>query len=576
MKRSARPAGGILAVLLGVVALSGCSGDDVTTTTTTAVTSTTTLPPEPEEPERTDETDPTATSELPPASGTWVWVHHEEPEDLHVDDPATRSEAAAWIRAALWEGLFTAGDDDELVPQLLAEDPVPEVAGDGSMTVRFTLRNGLGWSDGEPLVADHVARSLAIVLAEREPEEAEEAEGEQGSPPEFVYPMTDRSAYVDIVDVEVHDDLQLSVTWSQPVGAWRTLLPAVFPTHLFDDDPEIAADELSDAVRAWTFDGAALPSSGPLVLESWSRGVNMRLTRNDTYHGPGLASIEAVLVRFVDTPEVAAEQVMAGEADAAVLPGPAPQEEMEGLVAAQLADTSSLLLEIDTNGPHLADREVRRALAIAMGRQALGALAGTVSSGSVVWLLDQPSYVDLGEETGLGSGNTARAADVLRDTGYLADDEGRLFHFERGYLEVSLAGSAHVAPEVVERVANQWRVLGATVVVPEPGSEEESVPGATLVTVARDLWPGSVLPGSLGDRCRREVTSEASTACFDDLDRRLAGVSPGDPAGLTLVPVGQGARHWLSSTVGVTAPVPVSLSWRAGPLVGAVEVVVSR
>ena len=56
--------------------------------------------------------------------------------------------------------------------------------------------------------------------------------------------------------------------------------------HVFDADPATAAAELNEALREWTLaSGDAMPSSGPMVFDSWERGVAIHLLRNDNYNG---------------------------------------------------------------------------------------------------------------------------------------------------------------------------------------------------------------------------------------------------------------------------------------------------
>ncbi len=65
------------------------------------------------------------------------------------------------VAALAWHSLVTINNDFKYVPQLAA-DPFPTIANGGvtvgqngdAMTVTWKLRDGLKWSDGEPLTCD--------------------------------------------------------------------------------------------------------------------------------------------------------------------------------------------------------------------------------------------------------------------------------------------------------------------------------------------------------------------------------------------------------------------------------------
>ena len=70
-----------------------------------------------------------------------------------------------------------------------------------------------------------------------------------------------------------------------------------------------AAQEANEILPEFTLaSGDPLPASGPMVFDSWEKGVQMNLVRNETYHGSvspdvtrqgELASVDGVQINFV-------------------------------------------------------------------------------------------------------------------------------------------------------------------------------------------------------------------------------------------------------------------------------------
>src|SRR6056297_1144469 len=88
--------------------------------------------------------------------GTLIWAHEQEPPDLHLDDPENNLSITSWIRSAMIEGLYGISGSTEFYPELLDGEAELVENEDGSVTVNYTLREGLTWSDGEELTADDV------------------------------------------------------------------------------------------------------------------------------------------------------------------------------------------------------------------------------------------------------------------------------------------------------------------------------------------------------------------------------------------------------------------------------------
>ena len=145
----------LLLALIMVFSLVACSGSADTTTDTTATDSTTT--------DTTDTTDSnTSTAEPASTEGGVINVClASEPDTI---DPALNSAVdGATMLAHLFSGLAKWSQDEngnlEIVADAATELPEGVENEDGTVTYTYTLRDGLVWSDGQPVTAgDFAAR----------------------------------------------------------------------------------------------------------------------------------------------------------------------------------------------------------------------------------------------------------------------------------------------------------------------------------------------------------------------------------------------------------------------------------
>ena len=138
--------------------------------------------------------------------------------------------------------------------------------GDGgdAMTVTWTLRDGLKWSDGEPLTCDDFKYAWEWVLDE-----------------ENVGVVT--TGFTDISDVECASDTEMILHFSAIYEGYITLFNAPLPRHYLEPLP--MADQVNGAgFRA--DEVANLPTSGAFKFESVTPQQELRLARNDNYTSP--------------------------------------------------------------------------------------------------------------------------------------------------------------------------------------------------------------------------------------------------------------------------------------------------
>lgn len=161
---------------------------------------------------------------------------------------------ARWVKRE--EGDFVVEPDCaiELVPGVVNED--------GSVTYTYVLREGLMWSDGQPLTAQDFVSAWKRAANKNTTGELADR---------FV---VIRGFGTDDLAVRAVDDRTLEVVLSVPVPYWNELLalPQFFPVQkgLADDD-------------AWAKDAGSCVCNGAYRLSAWESGVAVRVDKRDEY-----------------------------------------------------------------------------------------------------------------------------------------------------------------------------------------------------------------------------------------------------------------------------------------------------
>lgn len=211
-----------------------------------------------------------------------------EPDTL---DPALNSAVdGATLVAHLFSGLAKWAQDETGKLVIVADAAEELVEGveneDGTVTYTYTLKEGLTWSDGQPLKASDFVFSwnraaspalaadynymLDIVKGYAEMWETKETGevDEEGNPvEEFVNPDAKLA-------VEATDDRTLVVTINNAVAYWNELL--AFPTYYPVREDVVASEN-------WATDPATYVCNGAYTITGWEHNSVITLTKNDKY-----------------------------------------------------------------------------------------------------------------------------------------------------------------------------------------------------------------------------------------------------------------------------------------------------
>lgn len=201
-----------------------------------------------------------------------------EPDTI---DPALNSAVdGATLVSHLFSGLAKWAQDETgalvIVPDAAAELPEGVENEDGTVTYTYTLRDGLKWSDGQPVTAADFAfawnRAASPALAADYGYMFEVVDG--------YAEMWETDADGNIVNpdaklnVTAVDEKTLEVTLANSVAYWNELL--AFPTY-FPVREDVVADE------AWATDPSTYVSNGAYTMTGWEHNSVITLEKNPNY-----------------------------------------------------------------------------------------------------------------------------------------------------------------------------------------------------------------------------------------------------------------------------------------------------
>lgn len=245
-------------------------------------------------------TDAPAESAEAPAESAEAPADNAEPNVINVClasepdtiDPALNSAVdGATLTAHLFSGLAKWAQDEngnlEIVADAATELPEGVTNEDGTVTYTYTLRDGMTWSDGQPVTAGDFAfawkRAASPALAADYGYMFEVVDGYAD-----VWATDDAGNYVN-PDAELNvvalDDKTLQVTLSNAVAYWNELLafPAYFPVR-----EDVVANE------AWATDPSTYVCNGPYTMAAWDHNSVISLQKNPNYYDADAITMDTI------------------------------------------------------------------------------------------------------------------------------------------------------------------------------------------------------------------------------------------------------------------------------------------
>ena len=313
-------------------------------------------------------------------------------------------------------------------------------ASNNGKTYTYTLREGLEWSDGQPLTA----RDIAFTVNRARTEE-----------------WLNHSATVQNLTAKAIDDRTVEITSSVNDPKLPTMDVYILPEHIWGklDKDEITKYDALDGV-----------GSGPFTLAEFKRGQFWRLTANENYWG-GRPEVDEVIFRLFNNPDAMVAALKQGEIDAAHDVPTNSFEDVgstEGIVAIQ--GQQGGFDEISVNGgrpesqrvdgignghPALSDIRFRQAIAHAIDKETIidRVLVGLGTPATTISPSANPSWIPEIPENEQYAFDLEKAKQILEDAGYKDTNGNGIREMPGGGDDINLVYAVRTESQVAAPVA---------------------------------------------------------------------------------------------------------------------------
>lgn len=289
------------------------------------------------------------------------------------------------------------------------------------LTYTFTIKEGLKWSDGEPLTAEHFVYGIKRAI---------------GYGPDNAYTKKNlvnfiagaeeaANAAMDVADmtnvgVVALDDTTFQVTLSTPCPYFERIFSGNVTSPM---RPDFALEHDS----SWSVNGI-YPSSGPMVLESISPEEEAVLVKNENYWDAENVTLEKATFVVMTDSTAQVNAFRTGDIDIAMsVPSEvATNAEYEPNIVMPEKYVSNYFVLINS-GPKaqveaLKDENVRKALALAIDKDTmlniLGGKANVRLDGYIPYGFEGVDGNDFRDEKGYGEFNLEEAKSLMEAAGY--------------------------------------------------------------------------------------------------------------------------------------------------------------
>ena len=301
------------------------------------------------------------------------------------------------------------------------------------LTYTFTIKEGLKWSDGEPLTAEHFVYGIKRAI---------------GYGPDNAYTKKNlvnfiagaeeaANAAMDVADmtnvgVTALDDTTFQVTLSTPCPYFERIFSGNVTSPM---RPDFALEHDS----SWSVNGI-YPSSGPMVLESISPEEEAVLVKNENYWDAENVTLEKATFVVMTDSTAQVNAFRTGDIDIAMsVPSEvATNAEYESNIVMPEKYVSNYFVLINS-GPKaqveaLKDENVRKALALAIDKDTmlniLGGKANVRLDGYIPYGFEGVDGNDFRDEKSYGEFNLEEAKSLMEAAGY---NENNYLKFEYLY-----------------------------------------------------------------------------------------------------------------------------------------------
>lgn len=222
-----------------------------------------------------------------------------------------------------------------------------EKLSDDPLTVKYTLNEGLKWSDGEPITADDMLFDWALSSGYYDDATLDEETGEAISGTQY-FQLAGSTAGLDTTSFpEIGDDnLSMTLTYDTPYVDWELVNPINKPAHVVAEKAGVSLEEfiqnLKDApagdpaapaepnailkaaadfwntgydVTSMPEDESLLVASGPFIVTGFTADSEITLEKNPEYTGDLSPEYDTLIMRFIGDANAQVTALQNGEVD---------------------------------------------------------------------------------------------------------------------------------------------------------------------------------------------------------------------------------------------------------------------
>ena len=386
----------------------------------------------------------TASSE---SGGEKILRTNNKTEPGSLDPAIAKGTHESFVIYQAFEGLMRYDENDELVP---GQAESYEVSDDG-MTYTFKLRDGLKWSNGDPLTAKDFEYAWKRVI---DPELASEYSFQITTYVKGAEEYFNGEGSIDDVGIKALDDKTLEVQLKAPtpyfldITAFYTLLPV--NEKVVSENPDWAKDP----------QGTEFVSNGPFKITEWNHKENIKMVKNDNYFEADKVKLDGLYFDILEDDNTAYQKYEGGEYDVLVQPAPAVTAKALQADDPELKmgkDIGTYYFEFNTTKKPFSNAKVREALSLALDRKTIVeniAQGGQIPAEGMVPLgLNDDTDKDFREANGnLVAEDAAKAKELLAEG---LKEEGMTAEDLKGFTLSYNTDEAH--KKIAQAVQEMWK-----------------------------------------------------------------------------------------------------------------------
>jgi peptide/nickel transport system substrate-binding protein len=214
-------------------------------------------------------------------AGTVVFIHDQEPPNLQGPWVGNNLYATSLVLNNIWYGCQIRNAQSDFVPRLCTAKP--RITSKSPLTVKFTYKNSAKWSDGKPVTGKDFRATWKV----------------------FTNPnnnVISRTGWEDIRSVS-GTGKTVTVVFKKLYADWESLVSGgVYPAHI------IAGKDMNQM-----FLNDVPVSDGPWKFQSWQKGVQIVVVKNNAFTAGPKMKIDRLVFRYILDTNARFQALKAGE-----------------------------------------------------------------------------------------------------------------------------------------------------------------------------------------------------------------------------------------------------------------------